>query len=712
MKRLFKNGLPSDFRIPIRRVLVVPFVLQICATVGLVGYLSFRNSQQAVEDLTSQLRMEVSARIRRELQGYFEIPHEINRLNATALTHDVIDVANATRGEAQLYQQMRISPNLAFAYCGNNRGDFFGVLRDPEDGSLQLSYSNANTQGKRQFFTLNVRGQRTYFLRQLKTVFDARRRPWYRAATQAQQPIWTDIYLAFTTGLPNITASLPVYDKAGQRLLGVCATDVVLPEEFRDFLRDLEIGKSGQAFVMDRQGRLISSSADEPLMTGTQDNPEFLQAINSQDPLVQGTTEYIFKRFGSLRQIVRSQQLNFQLEGQRHFVQVLPFRDGRGLDWLIVVAIPEADFMGQIYANNRNTFGLMVLALGVAVGIGLLITRWLTQPVLRITTASEMIAKGDIKHGDLRLHDSETGPISELRTLAFSFNSMANQLKTSFETLEDKVNERTAELANANAQISTLNEKLKAENLRMGAELDVVRQIQQMILPKPEELDNVEGLDIAGFMEPADEVGGDYYDVLQTEGVVTVGIGDVTGHGLESGMLMLMTQTAVRTLKEIQEHDPIKFLATLNRTIYQNVQRMDSEKNLTLAILNYTEGCISISGQHEEILIVRTSGTIESIDTINLGMPIGLDDDIAGFIDCINVTLQPGDGVVLYTDGIPEAYDLDKKQYGMARLRQMIARSWDGTADDIKQAIIGDVKRFIGEQKVFDDITLLVLKQQ
>ncbi|MEH2273327.1 MAG: SpoIIE family protein phosphatase [Nostoc sp.] len=106
----------------------------------------------------------------------------------------------------------------------------------------------------------------------------------------------------------------------------------------------------------------------------------------------------------------------------------------------------------------------------------------------------------------------------------------------------------------------------------MGAELEVTKRLQQMILPQPEELE-IEGLDIAGYMEPADEVGGDYYDVLHTDGVTTLGIGDVTGHGLESGILMVMTQTAVRTLKEIREYDSVKFLDALNRTIYKNVQR-------------------------------------------------------------------------------------------------------------------------------------------
>ena len=247
---------------------------------------------------------------------------------------------------------------------------------------------------------------------------------------------------------------------------------------------------------------------------------------------------------------------------------------------------------------------------------------------------------------------------------------------------------------------------------RMGAELDVAKQLQKMVLPKSEELEAIEGIDIACYMEAADEVGGDYYDVLYTDGVVTIGIGDVTGHGLESGILMLMTQTAVRTLKEIKETDPVRFLDTLNRTIYRNVQRMNSDKNLTLAILNYSEGRVSISGQHEEALVARAGGHIERIDTIDLGLPIGMDDDIADFIDHTIVELTPGDGVVLYTDGITEACDIKRKRYGMDRLCEIISQNWQYTAQEIKQAVIDDVRNFIGEQKILDDITLVIVKQQ
>lgn len=253
---------------------------------------------------------------------------------------------------------------------------------------------------------------------------------------------------------------------------------------------------------------------------------------------------------------------------------------------------------------------------------------------------------------------------------------------------------------------------LQADNLRMRKELEMLRQMQRMILPTAEELSTIEDLEIAGYMEPADEVGGDYYDILYTDNLVTIAIGDVTGHGLESGILMVMTQTAVRTLKEIQELDPVKFLDVLNRTIYKNVQRMNSEKNLTLAILTYAEGKISISGQHEETIVVRKGGEIERINTINLGFPIGLEAEISDFIDHTILDLNEDDGIVLYSDGIPEAYSMDKKQYGLEKLCEVISQNWHQSAEKIKQVIIDDVKRHIGEQKVFDDITLVVLKRK
>jgi predicted ATPase/serine phosphatase RsbU (regulator of sigma subunit)/tRNA A-37 threonylcarbamoyl transferase component Bud32 len=281
-----------------------------------------------------------------------------------------------------------------------------------------------------------------------------------------------------------------------------------------------------------------------------------------------------------------------------------------------------------------------------------------------------------------------------------------------YQTLEDKVKERTAELATANQEISALNNRLRAENIRLSAELEVTKQLQQMILPDQEELEAIEGLEIVGYMEPADEVGGDYYDVLQQNGRLKISIGDVTGHGLESGVLMLMTQTAVRTLQECNLTDSVQFMDILNRTIYGNIKRMKSYKNLTLALLDYSDGTITLSGQHEEMIVIRAGGKVERIDTMALGFPIGLEQNIADFIATEKVHLNPGDVVVLYTDGITEAENINREQYGLERLMEIVSRNYEKSAREIKQAVIEDVRRYIGSQKVFDDITLVVIKQK
>ncbi|MEG4630163.1 PP2C family protein-serine/threonine phosphatase [Microcoleus sp. AR_TQ3_B6] len=267
-------------------------------------------------------------------------------------------------------------------------------------------------------------------------------------------------------------------------------------------------------------------------------------------------------------------------------------------------------------------------------------------------------------------------------------------------------------LIGRNQKNTLLKDRLKAENMRMISELDLTRKIQQMLLPKDRELKEIIGLDIAGFMEGAEEVGGDYYHVLQHKGRVKIGMDDVTEHGWESGVLMIVVQTAFRTWLADNEPEPIKILSAINSVIYDSVQRLKFFKNASLALLDYQQGMLKLSGQHEERIVVRCNSCVEGLDTIDLGFQIGLDAEIADFFVETRVQLYSGDVVVLYTDGITEAENMDKLLYGLDRLIEVIEINWQRSAAEIMPAVIKDVRSHIDKQKVFDGITLLVLKQK
>ncbi|MCP4702957.1 MAG: SpoIIE family protein phosphatase [Gammaproteobacteria bacterium] len=291
--------------------------------------------------------------------------------------------------------------------------------------------------------------------------------------------------------------------------------------------------------------------------------------------------------------------------------------------------------------------------------------------------------------------------VSYIRRQEKALASAVTALREANETLESRVTKRTDELM-----------KARTENLRLNTELDVARRLQQMILPKEQELVQIQGLDIAAFIEPTAEIGGDYYDLLQHAGHVKICIGDVTGHGLESGVLMLMVQTAVRTLLAGNITDLSTSLNALNCAIYANVQRMDSDKNLSLCLLDYQDGKLRLVGQHEEILVVRKDGNVERIDTVDLGFPIGLTEEISDFVAQKEVRLQTGDGVVLFTDGITEAENPQQEHYGIERLCEAVRCNWELPSEEIQRAIIADLHKHISTQKIYDDITLLVIKQK
>jgi sigma-B regulation protein RsbU (phosphoserine phosphatase) len=702
--------LQSFRQLPLRMVLTVPFVFQTVGLAAVVGYLSYQNGQKSVNELVQNLQQEIISRIRDRLDDYFAIPLQINQSNVDAYELGRLDLFDFQTTGKYFRRQLEVF-QVSFINFATIEGEFVGVGTFG-DGKTRMEEIPLNTKGKSYQYSIDAKGNRGQLLSVQE--YDPFAEAWFANTLKTKKPNWSEIYN--WDGFPqimSISANYPVYRQS--QMVGVVGVDLKL-SKISDFLSQLKIGKSGKAFVLERSGLVVASSVSEPPFLMVNGEAQRLPAIKSQDLDIRQTTATL----GNFSTLESDRRLSLEVGGQKKYVQIVPWRDRLGLDWLVVVVIPESDFMAQIQANTQRTALLSLLAAMVAAGLGMLTARWIARPVLRLSRASQVLTQAAQQRsiGDPLSQPMVGSSIQELETLSQSFYQMGSQLQDAFaeleaanEELEDRVAQRTLDLQQANAKIAQLNEQLQADNLRMSAELDVTRRLQQMILPKRAELEGVEGLDIACFMEPAREVGGDYYDVILGAPYLTIGIGDVTGHGLESGVLAIMAQTAVRTLVAASELEPTKFLNVLNQVLYGNAQRLSPGKNMTFALFQYQQGQLQISGQHEDVLVFRANGAIERIETIELGMPLGMMPDIQDFASYTQIHLEPGDGVVLYTDGIPEAEGKGRSLYGLERLIAVVRQHWAEPAEEIQQRVIEDVRSHIGSLPVYDDITLVILKK-
>lgn len=247
-------------------------------------------------------------------------------------------------------------------------------------------------------------------------------------------------FLSFKSGQESIEdVAHQLIEQVGERTRDRL-TDNNGPSAINTFLPRLQFSASGQTFIMDRSGNLIATSTLEtPLVTPTtKKQPTPLLATNSKDARTRDIARQLANRFGNFRALQTTQKLTLAIEGHRQFVRVTPYRDFRGLDWLIVVVVPESDFMARIQANTRHTLWLLIGTLPLAIAIGFLTSRWVTKPIMRLNTAAKNVATGK---WDQPL---EITRLDEVGYLANSFNFMAAQLQQAF-TDQNFLNEALAQ---------------------------------------------------------------------------------------------------------------------------------------------------------------------------------------------------------------------------------------------------------------------------
>ncbi|MGL5879891.1 MAG: ATP-binding protein, partial [Xenococcaceae cyanobacterium] len=445
---------------PLRLILVLPFVLQVFGAVGLVGYLSFKNGQQAVGELVNRLEEEVANRLEKETINFLETPHLVNQVLLSSVYNGNLNLQDKPALEKFFFAQIKAHGIVPYLYYVDNSGSFIGVQK-LDNGQFIAKVKDRSTGKNRNIYQLDDRGRRIKLIKSKE--FDSKEyflldRSSDTTTKRIDQPAWSKVSLSSSASALEIKAGIPVYSKSGE-LQGVLGVEIFL-SQISQFLRQLKVSSSGHSFILERSGEMIASSTSEPPYI-EKDKIQVRQlATESRDPLIQATAKHLLQKFGEFGQITSNHRLTFEIHGERQLVYVQPLKDLRGIDWLTIVVIPESDFMAQINANTQTTIILCLLALVVAVGLGLITSRWITQPILRLNKASVAIASGDFNQ------QVEVKGIIELGVLSNSFNEMAQQLQASFANLDcinQKLDRTNEELENANQELETRVEQRTAE---------------------------------------------------------------------------------------------------------------------------------------------------------------------------------------------------------------------------------------------------------
>ncbi len=508
--------------------------------------------------------------------------------------------------------------------------------------------------------------------------YEPRERPWYRRAKDTGELTWLAPIRDASTRVVTLTLSMPVRRPDGS-FAGVTAIDVPFSAIFRELklpqdwaaMAETVFVVPARAPTQPGRGLLILAHRGDQARRRDWTTPVELELLTSPDA----------EELAALAADAASGRSGVRELRHRGSPALWAYGAGKGRDAFPVVIVPTARVLAQALQAERyvqdtvvrglELSGLVLLAAVAAVAVVAFVSsRYVTRPIRELTAAARRLAAGDYEaRVDVRTGD-------ELQELGEVFNDTGPKL---------------------------------AERQRMKQALELAMGIQQHLLPEaPPEL---EGFDISGRCDYCDETGGDYYDFISlvdvAPGRVGIAVGDVTGHGIAAALLMASARGVLRS-HAAAHGDLGELFAHVNRHL---VRDTGEERFMTLfyGVLDGPGRTLSwISGGHDPaIWLRRTGGRFEELP--NTGVPLGILEE-APYASAGPVRLEPGDVVLIGTDGIWEATNAAGEQFGKDRLRQVMAANAERTAAEIHSAVVEAVAAFRGTEPQKDDVTLVVIK--
>jgi serine phosphatase RsbU (regulator of sigma subunit) len=508
----------------------------------------------------------------------------------------------------------------------------------------------------------------------------------YRSARYLRLERCPNVYYFAIVSVPVFSDSLP--------MMGSVSLGIPVNEEL---FREIRTGNHFEiAFVFGEQ--IVTSSFD----------------LNQNTAFTRVWSALPSEQRASL--IDKPQILTFQDERFLASAAPLPLDEDRQGLYVILASLEDTFRFMEILKQSVFWVSIIVL-LGILL-IAFFITRGVTSPVRVLLNAVSQIAKG---HYSV---DASVNTGDELEALGNEINQMATMLLTrdiEIKThvrqieklnleLEKKVTERTQDLENKNLRLRLISEELGRAYGRMDDELKIVGEMQKNLLP-PSQVD-CQGLLIRSIYSPSGRAGGDYFDLIMTgKNQIFSLVADVSGHGIPAAFIMGMTRAMAHTLIE-KGSSPREVLLSLSNILLKTIRRGEfitmflARLDLTNQVLTY-----SSAGHPAPLWLDMKNMEIKEL-LVNHGVPLGIVEDTQ--YEEIAIPFPFGDRLLLYTDGVVEAFNEDKKAYGVERLKTVFLQKAHENIDRVVQAIMDDLEFFTQSpleiDSLVDDVTLVAIE--
>ncbi len=421
----------SGVKIPLKFVLLVPFVIEVCIVVGVTGWLTWQHGQKSVEQVASQWRREISNRIEQQLEDYLKTPHLINQINLDGIRSGAFKL-NVRQWRWHFWQQLKTFPTVTGVQLALDQKDLISLqntnLKNNSEKSVNLAIADQQTKSSLHLYNLDERGYPGELIQSLPN-YDPRQLSWYQNAITQPGASWSQVHTQVDRPVNtqnnreqlNITAVLPIYGGKSQ-VLGVLGVNLSLPA-ISEFLHNIIGEQQAEILIIERSGLMIAASQPANQLFTNNSGRQRLKITDSNYPLAKTTGEYLQGKFGDFSQINTPQEFQLTVEKRQQFLRVTPFQDGRGIDWLIIIALPDSQLHQVINAQTRNIFLYCLLAFFLATLLGSLAGHWLSNHIARLSNVSRAIANGNLSH---RVPPSL---IEEISDLGLGLEKMAKQLR-------------------------------------------------------------------------------------------------------------------------------------------------------------------------------------------------------------------------------------------------------------------------------------------